>query len=50
MFWFLSTVVLPTCEQQHPQALHPFLPEIHEFMAYNHLNVVHPILRYVAKA
>ena len=41
----LSTVVRPTCEQRHPKALHPFLPEIYEFMAYNHLNVLHPILR-----
>ncbi|KAJ8597710.1 Clavaminate synthase-like protein [Rhizopogon salebrosus TDB-379] len=34
----------------HPEALRPFLPEIQEFAKYNHFNVLHPILRLIARS
>lgn len=37
-----------TTKRGHPQALHPFLPEISEFARYIHLNVLHPTLRLLA--
>lgn len=33
--------------QQHPEALQPLLPEIEDFAKFCHMNVLHPILRYV---
>ncbi|PIL28629.1 hypothetical protein GSI_08671 [Ganoderma sinense ZZ0214-1] len=41
-------VVHPVFEQQHPKALHPFLPEIHAFMEHNQFNIIYPILRMLA--
>ncbi|KAH7928365.1 Clavaminate synthase-like protein [Leucogyrophana mollusca] len=35
-------------KRSHPEALRPFLPEIKDFGRYNHLNVLHPILRLIA--
>jgi len=32
-------------KRPHPQALRPFLPELDAFARYNHLNILHPILR-----
>jgi len=34
--------------KQHPHALRPLLPEIKAFARFNHLNVLHPILRLLA--
>ncbi|KAG6824875.1 hypothetical protein H0H92_005560 [Tricholoma furcatifolium] len=36
-----------TCKE-HPSALRPFLPELAAFTKFNHLNVLHPLLRLVA--
>ncbi|KAN0094766.1 Clavaminate synthase-like protein [Tylopilus felleus] len=35
-------------KREHPEALRPFLPEIKEFGKFNHLSVLHPILRLIA--
>jgi len=35
-------------KREHPEAVRPFLPEIKEFGKFNHLNVLHPILRLIA--
>ncbi|KAF9238970.1 Clavaminate synthase-like protein [Melanogaster broomeanus] len=35
-------------KRDHPEAVRPFLPEIREFARFNHLNVLHPILRLIA--
>ncbi|KAF9238972.1 Clavaminate synthase-like protein [Melanogaster broomeanus] len=32
----------------HPEVVRPFLPEIREFARFNHLDVLHPILRLIA--
>ncbi|KAF9238969.1 Clavaminate synthase-like protein [Melanogaster broomeanus] len=32
----------------HPEVVRPFLPEIREFARFNHLNILHPILRLIA--
>ncbi|KAF7793433.1 hypothetical protein EIP86_004545 [Pleurotus ostreatoroseus] len=34
--------------KDHPDALKPFLPEIDEFIRYNHFNILHPLLRLLA--
>ncbi|KAI0703873.1 Clavaminate synthase-like protein [Cerioporus squamosus] len=39
----------PIFQQQHPKALQPFLPEIRSFVEHNHYNVLHPILRLLAR-
>ncbi|KAG1740420.1 uncharacterized protein EDB91DRAFT_1328993 [Suillus paluster] len=36
-------------ERGHPEALRPLLPEIQEFSKHNHFNVLHPILRLIAR-
>ncbi|KAF8586081.1 Clavaminate synthase-like protein [Ramaria rubella] len=33
----------------HPEPLRPFLPEIAAFAKHNHLNILHPILRLIAR-
>ncbi|KAI0760890.1 Clavaminate synthase-like protein [Trametes elegans] len=35
--------------QEHPKALQPVLPEIRAFAEHNHYNVLHPILRLLAR-
>lgn len=35
-------------QKGHPEALRPFLPEISEFMKYNHFNILYPLLRLLA--
>ncbi|KAJ3553237.1 hypothetical protein NM688_g3718 [Phlebia brevispora] len=35
-------------KRDHPKALKPFLPEIDDFIRYNHFNILHPILRLLA--
>ncbi len=35
-------------QKGHPEALRPFLPEISEFMKYNHFNILYPLLRYAS--
>ncbi|EPT02050.1 hypothetical protein FOMPIDRAFT_1119271 [Fomitopsis schrenkii] len=35
-------------KRQHPQAIRPFIPEIEAFGKFNHLQVLHPILRLFA--
>ncbi|KAG1740411.1 uncharacterized protein EDB91DRAFT_1237272 [Suillus paluster] len=37
-------------ERRHPEALRPLLPEIQEFNKHNHFNVLHPILRVIARS
>ncbi|KAG1747855.1 Clavaminate synthase-like protein [Suillus paluster] len=37
-------------KRRHPEALHPLLPEIQEFSKHNHFNVLHPILRLIARS
>ncbi|OAX35551.1 Clavaminate synthase-like protein [Rhizopogon vinicolor AM-OR11-026] len=37
-------------KRQHPEAVRPLLPEIKEFNKYNHLNVLYPILRLIARS
>ncbi|KAH8077494.1 Clavaminate synthase-like protein [Cristinia sonorae] len=32
----------------HPNALQPYLPELEEFIKYNHFNILHPLLRLLA--
>lgn len=34
--------------KDHPEALHPLLPEVATFARHNHFNVLHPILRLMA--
>ena len=34
-------------KKQHPQALRPFIPEVEAFARFNHLQVLHPLLRCV---
>lgn len=34
-------------KREHPVALRPYLPEIEAFGRHNHLNVLHPLLRFV---
>ncbi|KAJ7820017.1 Clavaminate synthase-like protein [Mycena olivaceomarginata] len=36
-------------KRQHPEAVRPFLPEIEAFARHNHFNVLHPILRLLAR-
>ncbi|KAJ8457010.1 hypothetical protein ONZ51_g11780 [Trametes cubensis] len=36
-------------KQDHPKALQPFLPEVRTFAEYNHYNILHPILRLLAR-
>ncbi|KAI0649643.1 Clavaminate synthase-like protein [Trametes meyenii] len=36
-------------KEAHPNALRPFLPEILTFAEYNHYNILHPILRLLAR-
>ncbi|KAI1787058.1 Clavaminate synthase-like protein [Ganoderma leucocontextum] len=38
----------PIFDQQHPNALQPFLPELRAFTEHNHYNVLHPVLRLLA--
>ncbi|KAI0752451.1 Clavaminate synthase-like protein [Daedaleopsis nitida] len=38
----------PIFQQQHPEALRPFLSEIRAFVEHNHYNVLHPVLRLLA--
>ncbi|EIW79585.1 Clavaminate synthase-like protein [Coniophora puteana RWD-64-598 SS2] len=33
---------------KHPEAVIPYLPEIQEFIKYNHFNILHPLLRLIA--
>lgn len=34
-------------KKEHPEAIRPVLPEIHELAKHSHLNVLHSILRFV---
>jgi len=34
--------------KEHPNALRPYLPELQEFIKYNHFNILHPLLRLFA--
>ncbi|KAF8072152.1 hypothetical protein FPV67DRAFT_1667589 [Lyophyllum atratum] len=36
--------------KEHPEALRPFIPEIAAFTKHNHFNVLHPLLRLVARS
>ncbi|KAJ7824724.1 Clavaminate synthase-like protein [Mycena olivaceomarginata] len=36
-------------KRQHPEAVRPFLPEIEAFARHTHFNVLHPILRLMAR-
>ncbi|EJD38868.1 Clavaminate synthase-like protein [Auricularia subglabra TFB-10046 SS5] len=36
--------------REHPEALRSFIPEIEEFARFNHLNILHPLLRLFAGA
>ncbi|EJD39523.1 hypothetical protein AURDEDRAFT_71066 [Auricularia subglabra TFB-10046 SS5] len=37
-------------KREHPEVLRPFLPEISAFARFNHLRVLHPLLRLFARA
>lgn len=41
------TVNKNVAKKEHPEALRPFVPEISEFIKYNHFNILFPLLRYV---
>ncbi|KAI0761385.1 Clavaminate synthase-like protein [Trametes elegans] len=45
----LHRAVTDPAFQQHPAALEPLLPELRAFTEHNHFNVMHPLLRMLAR-